>query len=68
MSNPDFKLTLDPSRNSPDNNSLEAARQKPLDNLTYAVTLIGEAKGWGGNPRWDLVIEAGLKALVNEKK
>jgi len=65
MDEPVFKLVINPSFK--DEHNLSETYKKQLQNMEYALTKLGEAKGWGGNPRWDLLFEEGFKALVNEK-
>ena len=63
---PIFKLVINPEYK--DEHNLCQTHEEQLRNMTFALTQLGEAKGWGGNPRWDLLFEAGFNALVNEKK
>ncbi|NCN87009.1 hypothetical protein GW932_04185 [archaeon] len=64
---PTYKLILNPDRDYSNNAELKDNFEKNLLNYEYVAKLIGKAKGWGGNPRWDLIIEKGLESLINEK-
>jgi hypothetical protein len=56
---PPYKLIV--NEESSKDNSLKNSYETELKNLEFAVTELGKARGWGGNPRWDLVIEKGLE-------
>ena len=59
-----FKLIINPEHK--DNNNLNQVYNEQLNSMNFALIKFGEAKKWHGNPRWDLLFEAGFKALVNE--
>ncbi len=65
---PTYELILNPDKDYSNDSDLKYQFEKNLMNYEYAAKLIGKAKGWGGNPRWDLIIEKGLEALINEKE
>lgn len=65
---PTYKLILNLEESYSKNPELKEIHEKKLMNYEYAANLIGKAKGWGGNPRWDLIIEKGLEALIKEKE
>ncbi|MCX6795764.1 MAG: hypothetical protein NT165_03525 [Candidatus Falkowbacteria bacterium] len=66
MDEPPYVLIINPHRQKDE--ALNTIREEKLSNMNFALTELGKAKGWGQNPRWDLLFEAGFKALVNEEK
>ena len=65
---PTYKLILNSDKDYSNEPVLKENFEKKLMNYEYVANLIGKAKGWGGNPRWDLIIEKGLETLINEKE
>ena len=58
-----YRLNLDPESVG---SEYEKICEEDIAKMNFALEAIGAAKGWGNNPRWDLLFEAGLKQLLNE--
>ncbi len=69
MSKPSFVLVVNPDlpdKTDADKEVIERFKLE-LEKMNFALERLGEAKGWGGNPRWDLIFEYGFKGAVNGK-
>jgi hypothetical protein len=62
-----YKLIVNPDAAWTQKTRLKAQLEKELQRWETIINAIGEARGWGNNPRWDLVIEAGIKVLLSER-
>jgi hypothetical protein len=67
---PTYKLILNEDYAKNDNNQefLKQEAERTLNNYEFTANLIGNSLGWGGNPRWDLIIKKGLEAYIKEGK
>jgi hypothetical protein len=63
MVNPHLKLIIHPECDWDETgrNRLE----KDLQNYEHLITQLGEARGWGGNPRYDLILDEGIRAYLS---
>ena len=57
---PPYKLIVNEEYYGKDN-FLKESREQELKNYQFVVESLGKSRGWGGNPRWDLIIEKGLE-------
>jgi hypothetical protein len=59
---PIYKLVVDPEYRG----DFKEKYEKDVEMMNFALAAIGKAKGFGNNPRWDLLFERGLKALLEK--
>ena len=58
-----YKLVIDPECTS----RYKEKYESDIEKMNYTLEVIGRAKGFDDNPRWDLFFEAGLKAFTELK-
>ena len=56
---------MNPDKSYEINPELEEIFKKELGKFETLVTELGESRGWGGNPRWDLIIKEGIRAYLS---
>ena len=63
MVEPPFKLIIYEHDNRDE--IVKKSLEKTLQNYEHLITKIGEAKGCGGNPRYDLILDEGIRAYLS---
>ena len=64
---PPYNLIIHPDylrdlKDSPESKKISEGNLEKLENIVVAI---GEARRWGGNPRYDLILEEGIKAYLS---
>ena len=62
---PPYDLVLNKHYSKGDNQELHEMKKQELNKLESTVISLGKARGWGGNPRYDLILEEGLRAYLS---